>query len=1287
MNCPLCKTKASNDKELLKHTKRRHHLHYQVVALGHRYTVVRVNDTLLCPVQSLEAEPCLTSKGERTAYADSGSLLKHLQKVHQANDSKCTAVEDGQASGNSSSASTPSVPATSIPSSRAPSPFPSAPPSPSFSLRGSPSIRGASGRFGDDMRGRSPAVPYRLPRLDSRSRPVTPARGPVIDLGDDFDFSEPMQVDVATDPPIAPLQSTIVPASVAPPVVPTPVAAPVAGPIQPDSSDELIPPASVPPPPGLHTEIWGPFNPSSIEAEPHLMRFDLAYHSQLDALMCTSCRTVVSAHHLSIHQHLKAHGVSQAGQREAVALTEDCYPSARKSMPSGQEFGTSQSPSAPFEGFELHRNGFGCSVCMYAAVSDKAVHAHMRREHGSGRLLEEVTWQRLGRGNDTAGFRVKLPIVSNRHCAPTHSFMDEFDAFDPIALLGKTRSLNAREINPLLTEARWHDYTHGKDPLRLREQVQIEKRRKNVPDALYNGIEWLFSDAMKRVDDTSPVALCVLKTAKARATEVVDAKPFSVHKQSKTTESYVGVVRHLLTFMLYEPPNGDWSNYLRPPTSHTLSAALTRLRSALADQSSTGSRSSLTTAITQVLRALWFERWNPTRSNPFVDPTMCFIAIYFLKPDGAFETASGVPTVLTRLVYFMRCLVLLDAHKSASSPTDVLEQLNRLHVHIEEGQESTFAAVWRLQAYAKFISMSSIGLPRVWYTEKGRKHFTELHYKSHRFSLAGYAQWNLQLQQNVLSSLTELGVDKEIAIAFNSGLTGDGNLLDDAECNDVYYSVFTELENQSAWKDRSRALLRKLLKTPGFLNVEGRPILTRWMRWFNDAAEGEKNLMLLTLNNEGSPSRATEHVNMLVANTPTRQRNLVHMSPHLCVAAQYSKSTAVTGTDKSILKGLDAFTSWALFQYHVLVRPIQVYMAQFMFPSTASTVIHQLKTMLFMDNGKPFTATRLTVHMESTSLEIFNWGITPNPHRHIQTALHRDLVPKVAEVLGDSEYRMMSALQAGHSLQTEETVYGLPGGTITGDSQAVAEAYITVSKAWQQATGILPSGSPVVYGDSALVNWVDPATRTADPIQPPQQPTQVASSSDPVMLQMLQSLLDRSQSTNAKLDAQATEIALLRGQVASLIPDRVAAPMTSRVAVPTPSRVASLNPSPNMTLPMSPPPADPLPELFKESSYSPQPKSRHSHSFSAPTTQNPVDIIMDEDEGPAAIDYDDPMTEVMAVPSPERPISPDSESDALTLFTAHPDNLEEYEINMDGLITWTEDGRLAVVSGILLVKS
>lgn len=643
--------------------------------------------------------------------------------------------------------------------------------------------------------------------------------------------------------------------------------------------------------------------------------------------------------------------------------------------------------------------------------------------------------------------------------------------------------------------------------------------------------------------------------------------------------------------MLFEPADGDWTNYVRPPTNAKLTTALVALRALLGGARPADWRDRITKAIAAVLRALWYERWSPTRSNPFVDPTMCFIAVFFLREDGGFETASGVPYMLTRLVYFMRCLVLYDAHAASTAQADIIDQLNTLHTHIEEGQESTFSAVWGLQAYAKAISMSSIGLPRVWYTEKGRKHFTELHYKNRPFSLADNAKWNGQIQGKVVSSLTDLGVDRSNAIPFNSGATGHGNLVDDAECSAVYYSLFTELENQRAWTGMSAALLQKLLNTPGFVDADGKLVLTRWMRWFATAAEGELNLMLSALNNEGSPSRATEHVNMLAANSGMRQRNLVDMSPNLCIAAGYSKSTSVTGLDKSILKGLDAFTSWGLFQFHILIRPIQIFVAQFLFPSTAPTVIHQLKTMLFMDNGKPFTSSKLTAHMEATSEVVFGWGITPNPHRHIQTALHRDHVPKVAEILDDTEYRTMSALQAGHSLHTEETVYGLPGGTITGDSQAVAEAYISVSKAWQQAMGVVPTGTPVVYGADAYVNWIDPSTRAVEPPAQNQPPVQAVA--DPIMLQMLQTLLDGSQSANAKLDAQATEIASLKAHVTALSQRQVLG---------------------NFEVPPPPPqvPETPAPELFAPS-WSPAPPSpaRASPVFAA---TNPVDDIMDEDQ-------------------------------------------------------------------------
>lgn len=94
--------------------------------------------------------------------------------------------------------------------------------------------------------------------------------------------------------------------------------------------------------------------------------------------------------------------------------------------------------------------------------------------------------------------------------------MDDFEKFDSNTLVRETRTYNARQVNPLLTEGRWPELIGAKDPGCVLEQTKIVPRTKEKPDSLYDGIEFFFEDAKALVDNTGVVALRILRTAKPR---------------------------------------------------------------------------------------------------------------------------------------------------------------------------------------------------------------------------------------------------------------------------------------------------------------------------------------------------------------------------------------------------------------------------------------------------------------------------------------------------------------------------------------------------------------------------------------------------------------------------------------------------------------------------------------------------------------------------------------------------------------------------------------------------
>ncbi|KIY60621.1 hypothetical protein CYLTODRAFT_460614 [Cylindrobasidium torrendii FP15055 ss-10] len=291
--------------------------------------------------------------------------------------------------------------------------------------------------------------------------------------------------------------------------------------------------------------LWGPFEHSDLVRQAELTVFDLVYHSKLESIFCTACCVPISKTASSLGQHLKGiHNVPQGAQRTAFDLATRLFPSARTTLPAATDHGSAQSPPPPFEGMLVSRAGFGCNLCLFACeTKDTMLFKHLPAAHGithngQAHVLESVDSQCFSLAKNISRFRVEIPSAPDHRPVEIAQFSTDFAKFDWRAHVASTRTLNAREINPLLTEARWHEYTAHKQPERLLQQIAVPLRNADESsDACYKIIYRWFTEGKAMIEHTGPVALCILRTPKARETQLVEAKPFSVHKQIKTADS------------------------------------------------------------------------------------------------------------------------------------------------------------------------------------------------------------------------------------------------------------------------------------------------------------------------------------------------------------------------------------------------------------------------------------------------------------------------------------------------------------------------------------------------------------------------------------------------------------------------------------------------------------------------------------------------------------------------------------------------------------------------------
>ncbi|KIY60747.1 hypothetical protein CYLTODRAFT_460467, partial [Cylindrobasidium torrendii FP15055 ss-10] len=396
-----------------------------------------------------------------------------------------------------------------------------------------------------------------------------------------------------------------------------------------------------------YLDLWGPFECSDIVRHVELAVFDLAYHTQLESIFCTACCVPICRTLSSMGQHLKGiHNVPQGGQKTAFDLSTHHFPNARTTLPTATDYGSAASPPAPFEGMTVLHEGFGCNLCLFACeTKDTMISKHLPTVHGithdlQAHTLANVNSQCFALARNISRFRVSIPSAPDQRPVEIAKFSDDFAKFDWRAHISTTRTLNAREINPLLTETRWHEYTANKQPERLLQQIMVPTRNTDDhSDACYKIIHRWFTQGKDMIEGTGPVALCILRTAKARETQLVEAKPFSVHKQIKTADSYINPLRQLVAFLSFEAPQGEEHFYVRPPVTPALTAAVHNFCAILVSPRPSDWEDIGVARFDELLNTLWFHAWCPTRGQPFVDPTLCFLAIRFLQPSGAFEDA------------------------------------------------------------------------------------------------------------------------------------------------------------------------------------------------------------------------------------------------------------------------------------------------------------------------------------------------------------------------------------------------------------------------------------------------------------------------------------------------------------------------------------------------------------------------------------------------------------------------------------------------------------------------
>ena len=121
-----------------------------------------------------------------------------------------------------------------------------------------------------------------------------------------------------------------------------------------------------------------------------------------------------------------------------------------------------------------------------------------------------------------------------------------------------------------------------------------------------------------------------------------------------------------------------------------------------------------------------------------------------------------------------------------------------------------------------------------------------------------------------------------------------------------------------------------------------------------------------------------------------------------------------------------------------------------------------------MNYGTEFKSEQLSKGMANVTRPIVGWSITVSSWRHINIAWKRKLCKGMSEVVENTLGSTIHALQSGHSVASENRLYGLSPDALLGASEDVLQLFLNASTEWQVVNKVVPGGLDLPYHESTM---------------------------------------------------------------------------------------------------------------------------------------------------------------------------------------------------------------------------
>jgi len=456
--------------------------------------------------------------------------------------------------------------------------------------------------------------------------------------------------------------------------------------------------------------------------------------------------------------------------------------------------------------------------------------------------------------------------------------------------------------------------------------------------------------------------------------------------------------------------------------------------------------------------------WLPSNTNVIPDPTIRFLALSTIGPSGSFLEPKEVTNPIAALEYCMRLVYLVEMHQRIGKNKDQIsveaEALSRWFI---EKHESTFNSLRALTHRASALAKYADVVPRVWWLD--RKDFQIMSYLGNTIKINKFPAMLSKMEDDLIHIW-------ENDVLLGLGLRVNYQTLHDDITNKTPGYSFLDHPKNKGLKTQD-LLMKAIIQDPHLSKLylcpqsgpDGKPLwnVLNLRAWLFNYSQFSTVLISRIEMTAGSPARGTEVSCLQYRNTMERQGRGLHiMGDYVATLCRYHKSQSNTTYDKLIPHAVDAVCSDLIIQDLSIARPFAELAAFICFPD--KPMFQTLyRTFLFVNNGHLFTTPQVTACLKKYTGLGLEYEAGVNAWRHISIAFRRKLAPKLLNLVEEADAETPAALQAAHSVQTENRVYGISGdSTITG-SHTLMEEFVDASIEWQILLKTMPGGLKLPY--------------------------------------------------------------------------------------------------------------------------------------------------------------------------------------------------------------------------------